>query len=119
MFFYPYILSHTFKDCHLFNNVCLCQNTEFHVMNEEKIAQRLHNLLEDTHRMFYIVCLEVSKSYGSIPNGLKVNKAVCIGNVSKSFVTSWNLELRKAEVQLMEVLILEHALETLRNRVKV
>ena len=88
-------------------------------MNEEKIPQRLYNLLEDTHRMFYIVCLEVSKSYGSIPNGLKVNKAVCIGQVSKSFVTSWNLELRKAEVQLMEVLILEHALETLRNRVKV
>ena len=52
--------------------------------------------------------LEVSKSYGIIPNGLKIKKAACIGNVSKKFATSWNLELTKAEVQLMEVLILEH-----------
>ena len=34
--------------------------------------------------------------------------AVSIGNVSKNFVTSWNLELTKTDVQLMEVLILEH-----------
>ena len=52
--------------------------------------------------------LEVSKSYGIIPNGLKIKTAACIGNESKNFVTSWNLELTKAEVQLMEVLILEH-----------
>ena len=52
--------------------------------------------------------LEVSKSYGIIPNGLQIKKAACIGNVRKNFVTSWNLELRKTEVQLMEVLILEH-----------
>ena len=41
-------------------------------------------------------------------NVLKIKKAACIGNVSKNFVTSWKLELTKAEVQLMEVLILEH-----------
>ena len=46
--------------------------------------------------------LEVSKSYSIIPNGLKIKKTACIGNVSKNFVTSWNLELTKAEVQLME-----------------
>ena len=78
-------------------------------MNREKIPQQLYNLLEDAYRTFYhIVFLEVSKSYGIIPNGLKIEKAVCIGNVSKNFATSWNLELTKAEVQLMEVLILEH-----------
>ena len=44
--------------------VSLSQNTEFHVMNEEKIPQRLCNLLEDAYRTFYhIVFLEVSKSY--------------------------------------------------------
>ena len=78
-------------------------------MNREKIPQQLYNLLEDAYRTFYhIVFLEVSKSYGIIPNGLKIKKAACIGNVSKNFVTSWNLELTKTEVQLMEVLILEH-----------
>ena len=39
---------------------------------------------------------------------LKIKKAACIGNVNRNFVTSWNLELTKAEVQLMEILILEH-----------
>ena len=31
-----------------------------------------------------------------------------IGNVSKNLVASWDLQLFKAEIQLMEVLILEH-----------
>ena len=43
-----------------------------------------------------IVFLEVSKSYGINPNGLKIKKDSFIGNVSKNFVTSWNLELTKA-----------------------
>ena len=44
-------------------------------MNEEKIPQRLYNLLEDAYRTFYhIVFLEVTKSYGIIPNGLKIKK---------------------------------------------
>ena len=88
--------------------VWLCQSTELHIMNEEKILQRLYNLLEDAFRTFYhIVFLEVSKSYGVIPNGLKIKRDACIGNVSIKFVTSWRLELCKAEIQLMEVLILE------------
>ena len=60
--------------------------------------------------------LGVSKSYGIIPNGLKIKKAACIRNKSKNFVTSWNLDLAKAEVKLMEVLILGTFPETLRNR---
>ena len=41
--------------------VSLCQNTELHLMNEEKIQQRLYNLLEDAYRTFYeIVFLEVT-----------------------------------------------------------
>ena len=51
--------------------------------------------------------LEVTKSYGIIPNGLKIKKDACIGNVSKNFA-SCDLQLFKAEIQLMEVLILEH-----------
>ena len=79
-------------------------------MNEEKIPQHLHNLLEDAYRTFYhIGFLGVSKSYGIIPNGLKIKKAAYIGNVSKKFFTSWKLELTKSEVQLMKVLILKHA----------
>ena len=75
--------------------VSLCEKTELHVMNEEKIPQQLYNLLED--RTFYhIVFLEVSTSYGIIPNDLKIKKGVCIG--SKNFVTSWDLELFKAEI---------------------
>ena len=73
---------------------------------------RYHNLiylLEDGYRTFYhIVFLEVSKSYGVIPNGLKIKKDACIGNASKNFVTTWDLELSKAEIQLMEDLILDH-----------
>ena len=57
---------------------------------------------------YHIVFLEVSKSYGIIRNGLKIKKTACLRNVSENFVTSWKLELTKAEVQLMEVLILEH-----------
>ena len=53
--------------------------------------------------------LEVSKSYGVIPNDLKIKKDACIGNASKNFVTTcWDQELSKAEIQLMEDLILEH-----------
>ena len=93
----------------MFKYIYLCQNTEFYIRNKEKISQRLYNLLEDAYSTLYrIVFLEVNKSYGIIPNGLKIKKAACIGNVSENFVTSSNLELIKAEVQLMEVLILEH-----------
>ena len=77
-----------------------------------RTKERYHNLiylLEDGYRTFYhIVFLEVSKSYGVIPNGLKIKKDACIGNTSKNFVTTWALELSKAEIQLMEDLILEH-----------
>ena len=87
----------------------LCQNIELHFMNKEKIQQRLYNLLEDAYRKFYhIVFLEVTKTYGVIPNGLKIKKDACIGNVSKNFVASWDLQLFKAEIQLMKILILEH-----------
>ena len=64
---------------HLFKYIYLCQNTEFYIMNKEKIPQRLYNLLEDAYGTFYlIVFLEVSKSYGIIPNGLKIKVAACI-----------------------------------------
>ena len=93
----------------MFKYIYLCQNTEFYIRNKEKISQRLYNLLEDAYSTLYrIVFLEVNKSYGIIPNGLKIKKAACIGNVSENFVTSWKLELTKAEVQLMEALILEY-----------
>ena len=52
--------------------------------------------------------LEVTKSYGIIPNGLKIKKHACIGNVSKNFVVSWDLQLFKAEIRLMEILNLKH-----------
>ena len=55
--------------------------------------------------------LEVTKTCGIIPNGLKIKKDACIGNVSKNFVASWDLQLFKAEIQLMEILILEHIQE--------
>ena len=87
----------------MFKFICICQNTEYQIMNRENIPQQLYNLLEDAYRMFYcIVFLEVSWSYGIIPNGLKIKKTACLGNVSKNFVTLWNLELTKAEVQLIE-----------------
>ena len=94
----------------MFKYIYLCQNTEFYIRNKEKISQRLYNLLEDAYSTLYrIVFLEVNKSYGIIPNGLKIKKAACIGNVSENFVTSWSLELTKAEVQeVTKVLILEH-----------
>ena len=62
--------------------------------------------------------LEVTKSYGIIPNGLKIKKDVCIGNVSKNFVASWDLQLFKAEIQLMEVFDFGTCPETFRNRRK-
>ena len=78
-------------------------------MIKDKKPQRLYDLLQDAYGTFcHIAFLEVGKSYGIIPNGLKIKKAACIGNASENFVTSWNLELTKGEVQLMEVLILEH-----------
>ena len=90
-------------------DISLCQNTEPRVLNEDKIQQRLYKLLEDAYKTFYhIVFLKVTKSYGIIPNGLKIKKDPYIGNVSKNVVASWDLQLSKAEFQLMEVLILEH-----------
>ena len=57
-------------------------------MNEQKMAQQLHNLLEDAVRNFYhTVFLEVSESYDIVPNCLKIKTAACIGNVSDNFVT--------------------------------
>ena len=52
--------------------------------------------------------LEVTKSYGIIPNGLKIKKDPCIVNVSKNFVASWDMQLFKAEIRLMEILNLKH-----------
>ena len=81
-------------------DISLCQNTEPHVMNEDKIQQRLYNLLEDVYKTFYhIVFLKVTKSYGIIPNGLKIKKYAYIGNISKTVVASWDLQLFKAEFQ--------------------
>ena len=51
--------------------------------------------------------LDVTKSYGIIPNGLK-KKDACVRNVSQNFIASWDLQLFKAEIQLKEVLILQH-----------
>ena len=118
-FFYSCIFERTHLKLAFLVYISLCQNTELHVMNEEKIPQRLYNLLQDAYRTFYhIVFLEVTKSYGIIPNGLKIKKDVCIGNVSKSFVASWDLQLFKAEIQLMEVFDFGTCPETFRNRRK-
>ena len=88
---------------------CLCQNTELHLMNEEKIQQRLYNFLEHAYRTFSnTVFLEVGESNGIIRNRLNIKKSAFVGNVSKNFLTSWDLELSKAEIQLIQVLILEH-----------
>ena len=38
------------KQCRSNNN---SQNTEFHIMNREKIPQQLYNLLEDAYKTFY------------------------------------------------------------------
>ena len=108
-FFYSCLFERTHLKLAFLMYVSLCQNTELHVMNEEKIPQWLYYLLEDAYRTFYhTVFLEVTKSYGIISNGLKVKKDACIGNVSKNFFASCDLQLFKAEIQLMEVLILEH-----------
>ena len=85
---------------------CLCQNTE---ENEQKIQQRLYNFLEHAYRTFSnTVFLEVGESNGIIRNRLNIKKSAFVGNVSKNFLTSWDLELSKAEIQLIQVLILEH-----------
>ena len=59
---------------------------------------------------FIILCFlkSVTKSYGISPSGLKIKKDACIGNVSQNFIAAWDLQLFKAEIQLMKVLILEH-----------
>ena len=59
---------------------------------------------------FIILCFlrSVTKSYDIIPSGLKIKKEACIGNVSQNFIAAWDLQLFKVEIQLMEVLILEH-----------
>ena len=72
-------------------------------MNKEKIPQQLYNLSEDS----YCVCQGQAVIW-YYSKWFKIKKAACIGNVSNNFVTFWNLELTGAEVQLMEVLILEH-----------
>ena len=86
----------------MFKYIYFCQNTQFHLMNKERILQQLYNFLEDAYRTFYhTVFLEVSKSYGITSNGLKIKNAACIRNVSKNFFTSWNLVLTEEEVRLM------------------
>ena len=47
--------------------------TELHIRDKGKIPQQLYSLLEHA-TFFYIVCLEVSNSYGVIPNRLKIKK---------------------------------------------
>lgn len=63
-------------------------------MNKRKIPQELYNLLDLYRMLSYIAFLKVSKSYGIILNGLKINKDACIGNVSKNIVTYRNLYFR-------------------------
>ena len=86
----------------MFKYIYFCQNTQFHLMNKERIPQQLYNFLEDAYRTFYhTVFLEVSKSHGITSNGLKIKNAACIRNVSKNFFTSWNLGLTEEEVRLI------------------
>ena len=47
--------------------------TELHIRDKGKIPQQLYSLLEHA-TLYYIVCLEVSNSYGVIPNRLKIKK---------------------------------------------
>ena len=47
--------------------------TELHIRDKGKIPQQLYSLLEHA-TFYYIVCLEVSNSYGVIPNRLKIKK---------------------------------------------
>ena len=106
-FFYSYIFQCTHLKLAFLMYVSLCKNTDFMLWTTRRYDSGY--IIYDAYRTFYhIVFLEVTKSYGIIPNGLKIKKDACIGNVSKNFVASWDLQLFKAEIQLMEVLILEH-----------
>ena len=106
-FIHMYLKSHIWS-WHFFTYACFWQNTELDVKNQGKIPQ-LNLFIRRWFKTFYhIVFLEVSKSYGVIPNDLKIKKDACIGNASKNFVTTWDQELSKAEIQLLEDLILEH-----------
>ena len=53
--------------------------------------------------------LDVTKSYSIIPDGLKIKKDACVRNVSQNFIAAWDLQFFTAEIQLMKVLILQHA----------
>lgn len=53
----------------------LYQIIKFHVMNKEKIAKQMYNLLENTCRLFpHVVFPEVSKPNDIISNDFKIKK---------------------------------------------
>ena len=66
-------------------------------MIEEKLPHQIYNVLEKSYETFYyVVFLEVCKSYGIAPIGFNIKKTTCVGKPSKNFLLLCGKELEAA-----------------------
>ena len=72
-------------------------------MVEEKLAHKFTTF----KTFYYIVFLEVCKSYGITPIGFNIKKTPCVGNPRKNFLLLWGKELAGAQFKLIELTISE------------
>ena len=78
-------------------------------MDQKSTSQQLFNLAEDVYKSFYyVIFLEVCKSYQNVPNGFYVEKEPCIGNPSQKFLDAWKNQLEVTRSNLRDVLFEEY-----------
>ena len=63
-------------------------------MDQKSTSQHFFNLEEDIYKSFYhAIFFEVCKLYQIVPDGLYVEKELCIGNPIKKLLDAWKNQL--------------------------
>ena len=72
-------------------------------MVEEKLPQQIYNILEKSYETFYVVFLEVCKSYGITPIGFNIKRRPCVGKPNKNFLFLCGKDLAATQFKLIEL----------------
>ena len=72
-------------------------------MVEEKLPQQIYNILEKSYETFYVVFLEVCKSYGITPIGFNIKRRPCVCKPNKNFLFLCGKDLAATQFKLIEL----------------
>ena len=75
----------------------------------DNYMKEMFRTCENAYKLFYyIVFLEICKSYKIVPKGLYVKKDYCIGSPSTEFCNNWRKEKLDYQLRLCDMLIQEN-----------